>query len=458
MRGLFLSKVVSCNLSHLAHPYLLLSFSQRVSAMPFDFPLASNTLNLTLVAIGGLVLLLGIVSDWLKRKGLSDRLVALAVGVALGPVGLNVLDPAHWGNQTLIIEEVARLTLGVGLMGVALRIPWGFMKREWRSVLTVVVAAMVGMWALSSIIAAFTLGLALWPALLLGAVVTPTDPIAASSVVTGAVAEKNLPDRLRHLLSAESGFNHGLAYLFVVLPLLMLEGADAAVAHWLGETLLWEVGGAVVLGGLLGFGGGHAARWAEEHNVMERTSYLAFTVALALAVLGAVKLIGSDGLLAVFVAGVLFDAVVSVEERTEEKRVVEALDRFFGLPIFALLGLVLPWQEWLALGWPGVAFALVLLLLRRLPVLLLLTPHVKLLPRRRDALFLGWFGPVGVAALFYASLALHRVGLEEVWAAATLAIATSVLIHGLTATPFTKWYGQHAPPPDANSSASHPAG
>lgn len=415
-------------------------------------PLASSTLNLVLVAVGGLVLGLGIVSDWLKRHGISDRLVALAVGVALGPIGVGVLDPTHWGDQFLIIEEVARLTLGIGLMGVALRIPWGFMRREWRSVLTVVIGAMIGMWVLSSLLAALTLGLALWPALLLGAVVTPTDPVAASSVVTGAVAEENLPHRLRHLLSAESGFNDGLAYLFVILPILFLEGATRPVGHWLGETLLWEVGGAVLLGGLLGYLGGHAVRWAEERDVMEQTSYLAFSIALALGTLGAVKLLGSDGLLAVFVAGVLFDAVVSVEERTEEKRVVEALDRFFALPIFALLGLALPWQDWLALGWPGLAFAGGLLLLRRLPVILTLAPAVKLLPHRRDALFLGWFGPIGVAALFYIALSLRRVGFDEAWAAGTLAITASVVVHGLTATPFTKWYGRentNAPATDA---------
>jgi NhaP-type Na+/H+ or K+/H+ antiporter len=162
--------------------------------------------------------------------------------------------------------------------------------------------------------------------------------------------------------------------------------------------------------------------------------------------------LGSDGLLAVFVAGVLFDAVVSVEERTEEKRVVEALDRFFALPIFALLGLALPWQDWLALGWPGLAFAGGLLLLRRLPVILTLAPAVKLLPHRRDALFLGWFGPIGVAALFYIALSLRRVGFDEAWAAGTLAITASVVVHGLTATPFTKWYGRentNAPATDA---------
>ena len=129
--------------------------------MPLPVPLATNTINTALLAIGGLVLVLGIFSDWLKRNGVSDRLVALLAGVALGPVGVGVLDPTHWGEQALILEEVARLTLGVGLMGVALRIPWGFMKREWRSVLTVVVGAMVGMWALSSLAAALTLGLGL---------------------------------------------------------------------------------------------------------------------------------------------------------------------------------------------------------------------------------------------------------------------------------------------------------
>ncbi len=74
--------------------------------------------------------------------------------------------------------------------------------------------------------------------------VTPTDPVVASSIVQGKVAEENLPARIRHLLSGESGANDGLAYPFVFLPLLVLQMPPGEVlSHWLLETVLWEVVG-----------------------------------------------------------------------------------------------------------------------------------------------------------------------------------------------------------------------
>ncbi len=83
---------------------------------------------------------------------------------------------------------------------------------------------------------------------MIGAIVTPTDPVVASSIVAGGVAERNLPARLRHAISSESGFNDGLALPFVVLPVLVLtEPPGEVLGHWLTHTVLLEiVGGAVV--------------------------------------------------------------------------------------------------------------------------------------------------------------------------------------------------------------------
>ena len=82
-------------------------------------------------------------------------------------------------------------------------------------------------------------------AVLIGAIVTPTDPVVASSIVAGGVAERNLPARLRHAISSESGFNDGLALPFVVLPVLVLtEPPGEVLGHWLTHTILLEIVGA----------------------------------------------------------------------------------------------------------------------------------------------------------------------------------------------------------------------
>jgi len=398
-----------------------------------------------LTAVGGLVLVFGLLSGSIRRSFLSEPLLALVMGVLLGPAALGLLDPAGWGSQEAILEQAARLTLAISLMGVALRLPKREPFRGWRSLVVLLALVMPLMWLVSGLLVYLMLGTPFLVALLVGAVVTPTDPVVSSTIVTGDLAEKNLPDRLRHTLSGESGANDGLAYPFVLLSILLLTRPPGeALSHWLTHTLLWEVGAAVVFAVLVGYGAGRFLERAYGQGTMERTSFLAYTLALSLAVLGAAKLLGTDGILAVFVAGLAFDAAVSESDRAEEERVQEAVNRFFILPIFVLLGLTIPWEGWMDLGWSGLFLALAVLLLRRLPAVLALKPLLGRVGGTRDALFLGWFGPIGVAALFYATFSVNRAGVEQAWVIGSLIICASILVHGLSATPLTRLYGRRA--------------
>lgn len=198
----------------------------------------------------------------------------------------------------------------------------------------------------------------------------------------------------------------------------------------------------MLLGALMGYAAGRLLGWAEDRGNIEQPSYLAYTLALSLAVLGATKLLGTDGILAVFAAGVALNVAVDTEDENREERVQEAINRFFVLPVFVLLGLALPWQQWLDLGWSGPLLVAAVLLLRRLPAVLAVSPILSPAHGLRDALFVGWFGPVGVAALFYATLSLREVGFEEAWTVGSLMICASVLVHGVSAAPLTRLYGR----------------
>lgn len=402
-------------------------------------------LNLTLAILGGLVLLVGLPSAPIRRSLLSAPLIALMVGVLVGPSGLGLLDPAAWGKQESILEQAARLTVAISLMAIAFRVPTGYPFKSWRSLAIMLGPVMTLMWLASGLLVYFILGLPFWLAMLIGAVITPTDPVVSSTIVTGSMAEEKLPARLRNLLSGESGANDGLAYPFVFLAILMLERPPGeALTHWLTLTLLWEVGGAVVLGAALGYGAGRLLQFAEEKETIERPSYLAYTIALSLLVLGATKLAGTDGILAVFAAGIALNLAVDTETQNEEERMQESVNRFFILPVFALLGMALPWEQWLELGWKGLVLVGAVLLLRRLPALLAFGPLLGSTRGWSDILFLGWFGPIGVAALFYATLSVRETGLEDVWVIGSLVICASVLVHGVTAAPLTKLYGDRS--------------
>ena len=91
----------------------------------------------------------------------------------------------------------------------------------------------------------------------------------------------------------------------------------------------------------------------------------------------------------------------------------------------------------------GPLLALAVLLLRRLPAVLTLKPLLGRVGGTRDALFLGWFGPIGVAALFYVNFSVGKAGMEEAWVVGSLIICASVLVHGLSATPLARLYGRH---------------
>ena len=182
-----------------------------------------NVLYVSLAAVGGLLLLLGLLGGLLKeRTPVSEPLIALIAGVLIGPAVLGLLDLAALGNQTLILEEAALITLGIALVGVALRLPIGYSSSNWRLLFVLLGIVMPLMWIVGGLLAYLILGVPFWVAVLIGAIVTPTDPVVASSIVAGGVAERNLPARLRHAISSESDFNDGLALPFVVLPVLVL--------------------------------------------------------------------------------------------------------------------------------------------------------------------------------------------------------------------------------------------
>lgn len=401
-------------------------------------------LNLSLALVGGLVLLIGLFSGLIRQTPLSEPLIALVAGVLLSPAVLDELDPARWGNQDRILEQAARLTLAIGLMSVALRIPKDDPFRRWRSLVVLLGLVMPLMWMSSAVLIYLILGVPWLAALLVGAVVTPTDPVVSSTIVTGRVAEKNLPASVRNTISAESGFNDGLAYPFVFLPILLLtRSSGEAWSEWLTRTVLWEVIGAALVGVLLGVAVGYLVRWVRAKHLTEQTSILAVTIALSLVALSIGRLIGTDGILAVFVAGIAFDTVVSSSERAEEERIQDAVTRFFILPIFVLLGLVIPWSAWRDLGWKGPAVVVAILLFRRIPAMLAVRPLLGDLRDLPTTLFTGWFGPIGVAALYYAIVAKERAGLEQAWVVGSLLICSSVVVHGVTGTAFSRVYGRY---------------
>lgn len=403
--------------------------------------------DIALVTVSAVVLALGLIAGWLRRKTpLSEPLLALACGVALGPVGFHVLPLVGITANLAFVEQVTRITLAIALMASALQLPYDYFARHWRAVLVLVGGGMVLTWLLSSLIVGVLGGQSLWPALLVGAAVSPTDPVLAGSLLEGQLAEHNLPARIRRLLIFESGSNDGLAYPFVLLPLLVMTDPSgrAVLGSWLLQAVVLHVVGAVAIGCLLGFVTGRLARLAIRWDTMVRASFLGIALALSLLTVGLVRLFGGDGLIGVFAAGLVFNTQAHAYHLERQEGVQSTVERFFDLPVFVLLGLTLPWHLWMTLGWAAIILPAAILLFRRIPVLLVLKPLIGPPVRRwREVLFMGWFGPIGISALFYAAYASERLHSAAPWGFITLIICASVVAHGVTATPLTRLYGRY---------------
>ncbi len=407
-------------------------------------------LNAALAVTGAVVVAVGLLSKPIKKSLVQEPMIAALVGAAVGPYGLGWLDLRSWGDETKILEQAARLTLAIGLMGVALRLERESVLRLWRPVTVILLFGMLGMWLITSLLAGWLLGASLWAALLLGAVVTPTDPVVASSIVTGPFARENLPLRLRDAISFESGANDGLAFALVMLPILWLQqGGGVAWERWIVEALLIGVAGASVIGVAVGWGAALLLRWAKQRGIAEKVSLLGYTVAFSLFTLGTAELVRADALISVFLSGLVFNLCTERRDEHEERHIQEAVAKLFTLPMFVIFGVALPLAEWLRIGWPLLALASLVMLLRRPPVIALLFPALRHALNGADTAFAGWFGPIGVAGIYYATMAEGRLHDPAVWHAASALIFASILIHGVTAAPLTRLHARHAgkPPP-----------
>jgi sodium/hydrogen antiporter len=397
-------------------------------------------IDTALAIVGGALLALGLLSRILKRLFLSSVLLALVLGVAVGPEGLALLDPAAAGEERKLLEEVARVTLAIAVMGAGLQLTRSDLRENARRGGLLLTAGMAGMWVATGLGAWLILDVPFWAGFLLGAILTPTDPVVSSTIVTGPLAEKNLPRWLRRSLQLESGANDGLALPFVLLAAFMLTlPSGEALSEWAVESLR-QVGVAAVAGVVLGFGMGRLVELLLHRNELEETSLLGVGIALSLFALGFVQVLGGSGIVGVFVAAVAFSTVLESTVREELEEVQETITKFLVLPVFILFGTMLPWSQWEALGLSGLAFAAWALIVRRPAVVLAaLVPSAT---PSRGSLFLSWFGPLGVAAIFYATH-VERFGVpgyERLFAFASLAICTSVLVHSLTATPAVRWF------------------
>lgn len=397
------------------------------------------TLDTALLAVGALGIAVVLASREIRHLPVTEPLAALVLGVVLGP---EVIGAVKLTEATGLLHSVSEAVIAVALMAIALRFPWSVVRARPGRLAVMLLIGMPAMALIVAMLGVWILGLGLGAGLLIGSILAPTDPVLSASVVTGEPAVKALPESLRAALSLESGANDGLALPLVVAGLSLVHGEGTQ--PFLVDGVL-AVAIAVAVGWIIGDTTGRMFRALDEAREIESSAFFVFTVVLALFTLGATNIVGGDGILGVFVAGLAYNRTVGQRIYETEREVEEGVSRVLVLPAFVLFGAVLPWEGWGDLGWSGLWFVGAVLLFRRIPVVFALGRALRF--DWRQLLFYGWFGPMGAAALFFVTLALEeKAGVPQLWPAVALVVAASTVVHGVTAAPGRLLYERSAAP------------
>ncbi|KAF6838218.1 sodium/hydrogen antiporter nha1 [Colletotrichum plurivorum] len=423
--------------------------------------------HLVYIILGGFTTLFMLCSSIIKeRMYIGEATVATICGIIFGPHAANLIDPKSWGNVDLVTIEFSRIVLVVQCFAVGVELPKFYMEKHWKSVSLLLIPVMTIGWLVVSLFIWWLIDPLSWlESLVIAACVTATDPVLASSVVGKGKFAKRVPKHLRDLLSAESGCNDGMAFPFVYLGIYLIQehmDAKQTTFHWIVYTILYECIFGAIFGFVVGYIARHGIKYSEEHDLIDRESFLVFYFVLALFCAGAGSLLGMDDLLVGFAAGVGFSNDGWFASRTEESHVSNVIDLLINLAYFVFLGTIIPWEQYnnVAEGitpWRLVVIAIFVILFRRIPAMLILKPFIPDIKTWREAVFAGHFGPIGVGAIFVAILARaelqwetavplsdtppeeieHRTLVAVIWPIVTFLVIASIIVHGSSVAVFT---------------------
>lgn len=406
----------------------------------------THTLLIIALCISCLWLINGLMIKKIRQWYATEVQFALLAGVIVGPV-THLVSLDSMGDITPLMEWACRITMAMALSSAALQMKRRFLEDHARSLAVLVIGGMVLMAAFSTVLIQITLSTGWALALLLGWILTPTDPVVTATVVQGEQAQKLIPAPMRHAITYESGINDGLASPMVMLAmalwLSLTQGAPLEGMHWLSVTVGYENLLCAAVAYAVGFLAGKVLQRAHGAGWMSQSTLLPFALAFSLLLLSGLHLIGMNAIIGVFVGNLGLSHTVTENEDLQQEEMQSTLERLFTIPVFFLLGLVLPWQEWLSLGWMAVLAAILIVVLRRLPALLLLSPFLGPFREIKTAAWIGWIGPLGVAALLYALEVRDKADLDLAWPLVTLVVVASVLIHGSSSIVSARAWARH---------------
>jgi len=392
-----------------------------------------NPISIILLSI--FVVAFGLVSKRLEKSIITPAIAFVLFGIFTGPQVLGIIDLASlkgflhgFAQITLVLilfTDAAKMDISKAgrEFSLAMRLLWIGMP------LTMIVGAFIG-----AVMFPF---LGFWGAAVLATILAPTDAALVQPVITN----KNLPSHIRQTINIESGLNDGLALPFVLFTMACL--GLASHEHPLDYWLVF-LGKQIVLGPLVGlaagFAGGKIVHVFLKKQWMNAGFQQISALAMAVMIYYLAEEIGGNGFLAVFCGGLIMSRTCTevcgqMYEFMETQGLLLKLFIFF---IFgnAVIGVSLGW-----INWQIILYGLLsLTVIRMMPVFIGL---IKTGLSLKDKFVLGWLGPRGLTSNLFAFLVLERVDIphhEIIFTVVVLTVFMSILLHGLTASPLSRWY------------------
>ena len=379
----------------------------------------------------GALFLIATTSGWLRRLFLTEPLVAMALGAVVGGVFLGT----PIALESPLILTILELTLALVLFTDASRIDVMHLRDGYSWPLRMLVVGLPVVVVLGTVFAGWYLSLPLGLAMLLGVVLAPTDAALAEPVLEA----EEVPGRVRQAINVESGLNDGLAVPLLLIAIGIIDAEEGGgVANGV-RLVLSQLGIGIVGGLVIGWLGATVIGGA--NGRMSRLDQKVAAVALALAGFAAVQLLGGSGFVAVFVAGGLMSYLVRSSSRYVYS-FAEAEGHSLVLIAFFIVGA----GPAVRLIDDGVSGQAVVVALLSLFVLRPIAIWFSLLGQRlnaRTVLFLGWFGPRGLATIVFLLVAVEELGelrllVEDI---IVVTVVISIVLHGMSAIPMSRWLG-----------------
>ena len=394
------------------------------------------------------ILFYGLFSNYLTKSVLSAPLTFVAAGLIVSQLGI-LANGEQWRDA---IKHLAEITLVIMLFTDASRIDLRLVGKQYGIPIRLLGIGLPLTVVLGALLARLIIPeLAFWEAALLGAILAPTDAALGQPVV----ASESVPKRIRQTLNVESGLNDG-----IVVPIVMLCAALATATTDAGESSQWlgywiaQVSLGPIVGILVGCLGAWGLELATRSGWMEGSFRRLSGVALAIVAWAVATEIG-NGFLAAFSAGVAV-GYLSNEIKPAIQDFAETEGQLLALVTFFLFGALLLPDAIAAASLNHYIYAVMsLTLIRMLPVALVLLGTGF---RWSTIGFIAWFGPRGLASLIFALLVFNEhnsAGSETILHSVVITASLSVLLHGITAAPAAKWYGNLMSTPACREGCEH---